>query len=244
MKDSNLTKSKERITELGEVFTPQATVNKMLNLPEINKKTECLTATFLEPAAGEGAFLVEILRRKMKAALSQSKSADEFDDKSLVALSTLYGIELMEDNVEMLVMNMFSQFSFDYQSGIKKLGESPNKEVLESAKVIIQANMVQGNALTKIDGDGNPIVFSEWQLLPIVGNIKHQRVQRLEYTFQDILDGKEAYQGVLTHKDSEELDLFDFLDEDYSPEEEEQDVKKKYAPVRITQVYKRKVVYI
>lgn len=160
-------------------------------------------------------FLVEFLRRKIKVALSQSRSADEFDDRSLVALSTLYGIELMEDNVKMLVMNMFSQFSFDYQSGIKQLGGSSNKEVLESAKVIIQVN-----ALTKIDGDGTPIVFSEWQLLPIVGNIKHQKVQRLEYTFQDILDGREETQGVLTHKDSEELDLFDFLDEDYNTEEE------------------------
>ena len=64
-------------------------------------------------------FLVEFLRRKIKVALSQSRSADEFDDRSLVALSTLYGIELMEDNVKMLVMNMLSQFSFDYQSGIK-----------------------------------------------------------------------------------------------------------------------------
>ena len=64
-------------------------------------------------------FLVEFLRRKIKVALSQSRSADEFDDRSLVALSTLYGIELMEDNVKMLVMNMFSKFSFDYQSGIK-----------------------------------------------------------------------------------------------------------------------------
>ena len=64
-------------------------------------------------------FLVEFLRRKIKVALSQSRSTDEFDDRSLVALSILYGIELMEDNVKMLVMNMFSQFSFEYQSGIK-----------------------------------------------------------------------------------------------------------------------------
>lgn len=226
MNKERLIKSSDRVKSLGEVFTPKNIVKQMLDQPEVMEKVNDLTATILEPSAGEGAFLVEVLRRKMKVALSQSKSADEFDDKSLVALSTLYGIELMEDNVEMLVMNMFSQFSFDYQSGIKQLGGSPNKEVLESAKVIIQTNMVQGNALTKIDGDGNPIIFSEWQLLPIVGNIKHQRVQRLEYTFQDILDGKEESQGVLTHKDSEELDLFDFLDEDYNPEEEVQDIKK------------------
>lgn len=239
--DEKIIKSRKRVQDYGEVFTPLSTVKNMLDQSEIRDGTESITTTFLEPSAGEGAFLVEILRRKMKVALSQSKSADEFDDKSLVALSTLYGIELMEDNVEMLVMNMFSQFSFDYQSGIKQLGGSPNKEVLESAKVIIQANMVQGNALTKIDGDGNPIIFSEWQLLPIVGNIKHQKVQRLEYTFQDILDGKEESQGVLTHNDSEELDLFDFLDEDYNPEEEEQDFKKQYAPVRITKVYKKEL---
>ena len=241
MNKERLIKSSDRVKSLGEVFTPKNIVKQMLDQPEVMEKVNDLTATILEPSAGEGAFLVEVLRRKMKVALSQSKSADEFDDKSLVALSTLYGIELMEDNVEMLVMNMFSQFSFDYQSGIKQLGGSPNEEVLESAKVIIQANMVQGNALTKIDGDGNPIVFSEWQLLPIVGNIKHQRVQRLEYTFQDILDGKEKSQGVLTHKDSEELDLFDFLDEDYNPEEEEQDIKKQYVPVRITKVYKKEL---
>lgn len=90
--------------------------------------------------------------------------------------------------------------------------------------------MVQGNALTKIDGDGTPIVFSEWQLLPIVGNIKHQKVQRLEYTFQDILDGREETQGVLTHKDSEEFDLFDFLDEDYNTKEEK-NVKKTVCPL-------------
>ena len=241
MNKERLIKSSDRVKSLGEVFTPKNIVKQMLDQPEVMEKVNDLTATILEPSAGEGAFLVEVLRRKMKVALSQSKSADEFDDKSLVALSTLYGIELMEDNVEMLVMNMFSQFSFDYQSGIKQLGGSPNKEVLESAKVIIQTNMVQGNALTKIDGDGNPIVFSEWQLLPIVGNIKHQKVQRLEHTFQDILDGKEESQGVLTHKDSEELDLFDFLDEDYNPEEEEQDIKKQYAPVRITKVYKKEL---
>ena len=241
MNKERLIKSSDRVKSLGEVFTPKNIVKQMLDQPEVMEKVNDLTATILEPSAGEGAFLVEVLRRKMKVALSQSKSADKFDDKSLVALSTLYGIELMEDNVEMLVMNMFSQFSFDYQSGTKQLGGSPNKEVLESAKVIIQANMVQGNALTKIDGDGNPIVFSEWQLLPIVGNIKHQKVQRLEYTFQDILDGKEESQGVLTHKDSEELDLFDFLDEDYNPEEEEQDIKKQYAPVRITKVYKKEL---
>ena len=63
-----------------------------------------------------------------------------------------------------------------------------------------------------------------------------------EYTFQDILDGREETQGVLTHKDSEEFDLFDFLDEDYNTKEEKKMLRKPYAPVRITQVYKKELV--
>ena len=110
MNKERLIKSSDRVKSLGEVFTPKNIVKQMLDQPEVMEKVNDLTATILEPSAGEGAFLVEVLRRKMKVALSQSKSADEFDDKSLVALSTLYGIELMEDNVKMLVMNMFSQF--------------------------------------------------------------------------------------------------------------------------------------
>lgn len=62
-----------------------------------------------------------------------------------------------------------------------------------------------------------------------------------EYTFQDILDGREETQGVLTHKDSEEFDLFDFLDEDYNTEEEKKMLRKPYAPVRITKVYKKEL---
>ena len=92
MNKERLIKSSDRVKSLGEVFTPKNIVKQMLDQPEVMEKVNDLTATILEPSAGEGAFLVEVLRRKMKVALSQSKSADEFDDKSLVALSTLYGI--------------------------------------------------------------------------------------------------------------------------------------------------------
>ena len=112
-------KSADRVKNIGEVFTPQKTVDFMLDQPEIKTKVNSLTATFLEPSAGEGAFLVEILKRKLLYAKTQANGKKDLQNKLLQALSTLYGIELMEDNVKMLVMNMFSQFSFDYQSGIK-----------------------------------------------------------------------------------------------------------------------------
>ena len=102
--EEQLFKNKDRIVELGEVFTPKETVIQMLNLPGVKEQTELLTSTFLEPSAGEGAFLTELLQRKMRVAFKKSSTLEEYEDNILVGLSTLYGIELMEDNVEMLVM--------------------------------------------------------------------------------------------------------------------------------------------
>ena len=92
-------KSSDRVKDHGEVFTPKRIVDLMLDQPEIMKKINNLHATFLEPSAGEGAFLVELLKRKLKVAMSQSKSARAFNTNSLIALSTLYGIEFLEDQL-------------------------------------------------------------------------------------------------------------------------------------------------
>lgn len=158
----------------------------MLDQPEIKSKVNDLTATFLEPSAGERAFLTGILKRKMKVALKQSSTLKEFDQNSLIGLSTLYGIELLEDNVEMLVMNMYSEFLKDYSAGVTQFKDKINNKVLKSAKVIIQANMVQGNTLEGTKNDGSPIILSEWQLLPAKYGI--QKDQRREQTFNSILN--------------------------------------------------------
>ncbi|EOD03401.1 Methylase [Lactobacillus delbrueckii subsp. jakobsenii ZN7a-9 = DSM 26046] len=158
MADERLIKSDDRVKDIGEVFTPQRIVDLMLDQPEITARVNDLKTTFLEPSAGEGVFLVEILKRKMKVALEQSKNITKFEDNSLLALSSLYGIELMEDNVEMLVMNMLQEFISDYLSGIHAINPDAkqNEKIIKSAKVIIRANMAQGDALTD-----DPIIFSE-----------------------------------------------------------------------------------
>ena len=84
-----LIKSATRVKDHGEVFTPKWIVDKMIDQPEISAKVHSLTATFLEPAAGEGAFLVAILERKLKYAANQSKSAREFGTNALMVLATL-----------------------------------------------------------------------------------------------------------------------------------------------------------
>lgn len=182
-----LIKSADRVKDFGEVFTPKWVVEKMLDQPEIAAKVNDLAATFLEPSAGEGAFLVEILKRKMAVAAKVSDNAKQFGDNALLALSTLYGIELMEDNVEMLVMNMVSTFDRNYYlTAAEQFDAVADHRVLKSAKTIIKANMAQGDTLKGIDAEGRPIVFSEWQ------PVGKTRVQRTVYTFEAIRKGGAA----------------------------------------------------
>lgn len=230
----NLIKSNIRVKQHGEVFTPKQIVNKMLNQPEIQENIKSLTSTFLEPAAGEGAFLIEILRRKLKVALKNSQKLKDFGENSLLALSSLYGIELLEDNIEMLVMNMFSEFNNAYLSAVMQFEGTVNKHVLESAKTIIRANMVQGDTLKRINNQGQPIVFSEWKLLPLKRGVR--KVQRTEFTLDSIIEGGEAVEtSVPQHV--EEFDLF----ADSFENESAKTKLVKYVPVRITEVYKQLV---
>lgn len=218
-------KSADRVKNIGEVFTPKKTVDFMLDQPEIKAKVNSLTATFLEPSAGEGAFLVEILRRKLLYAKTQSTDKKDLQNKFLQALSTLYGIELMEDNVELLVMNMVNTFRDMYFKTFEP--EEQNQKILKSANIIISANMAQGNALTRKTATGEPIIFSEWQ------PIGKTKVQRTEYTFDSIVEGNGPTGTVQEH--IEQLDLF----ADIAAEPEEPKIKK-YTTVKWEDIYRRK----
>ena len=217
-------KSADRVKNIGEVFTPKKTVDFMLDQPEIKAKVNSLTATFLEPSAGEGAFLVEILKRKLFYAKTQANGKKDLQNKFLQALSTLYGIELMEDNVEMLVMNMVNTFRDVYFKTFSP--EEQNQKILNSANVIISANMAQGNALTYKTVTGNPIVFSEWK------PVGKSKVQRTEYTFESIVNGNGPTGTVQEH--TEQLDLF--ADFDTEPEEPK---TRNYVPVKWEDIYKQ-----
>lgn len=219
-------KSSDRVKDIGEVFTPKKNVNFMLDQLEIKEKINSLTATFLEPSAGEGAFLVEILRRKLKYAKTQSSSVEEMQNNYLQVLSTLYGIELMEDNIEMLVMNMNNVFRDMYFNTFK--AEDQNLKILKSAQTIISANMSQGDALTRKTATGKPIIFSEWK--PVGKN----KVQRTEYTFDSIVEGGGPLGSV--QKQYEQMDLFA---EDNSESNDEN--VRHYLPVKWEDIYKRLV---
>ncbi|CAJ1204815.1 MULTISPECIES: DNA methyltransferase family protein [Lactobacillaceae] len=229
-----LIKSSQRVKNHGEVFTPHRVVALMLDQPEIKQALSSLTTTFLEPAAGEGAFLTEILSRKLALASQLSDSIEAFEQKALIALTSLYGIELLVDNTELLVMHMYRVFYQEYLRQISKYHASENKKVVKSALTILKANLVQGDALTGKNKNGDDIVFSEWTLLPVKRGV--QKVQRTEYTLDAIKTNGPSVDGQPQVHGSEELTLFD-LEED--PEKITPD---KFEPVPLLEIFREKHV--
>ncbi|KAA9220805.1 MULTISPECIES: N-6 DNA methylase [Aerococcus] len=231
-------KSKQRVQKHGEVFTPRRIVKMMLDQPGIKEACQSLEATFLEPSAGEGAFLVEVLRRKLEM-VSHKYNQDlrQYENYSLFALATIYGVELLEDNAQRCVMNMYKVYNDFYRKASESHQEKPRDKIFRAAQYIISTNIVQGNFLTKEQANGDPIIFNEWQLLKIRKNQKRLKVQRTEYTLQEIADETKHeagfIQGTQKVEEVEQLSLFDEPDE---YDEEEQSIYR-YAPSWIENVY-------
>ena len=137
-------------------------------------------------------------------------------------------------------MNLYQVYYESYQQQAIRHGSKTKKNVLDSAKLIISHNIAQGNFLTKLAPDGNPIVFSEWNAINLRKDGKTIKVQRTEYTLMDILDGMSKEDGEsLSHSTIEQLNLFDsFDDEEIAVNEKKQ---MKYIPVKITLVYKEEM---
>ena len=176
-------KSKQRVAEHGEVFTAEREVNAMLDLV----KPECLRpdSRFLEPACGDGNFLSAILERKLKEIRRKyNSSVRDYEYYSVIAIGSLYGVDIMQDNVEICRQRLFKIWDKQYKSVCKS---DCSEEMRDAIRFIIARNIVCGNALTLmcVDDKGNdtdvPIVFSEWS--PVMKPM----VQRQDFTFEEIL---------------------------------------------------------
>lgn len=234
MSEERLIKSVRRVKEHGEVFTPKRVVKVMIDQPELQKALHSLTATFLEPAAGEGAFLTEILSRKLDLASSMSDSIADFERNSLIALTSLYGIELLVDNTELLVLHMYRVFYQEYLRQMGKYQASEKKKVVKSTLTILKVNLVQGDALTGKNKNGDDIIFSEWTLLPLKRGA--QKIQRTEYTLDAIKTNGPSVDGQPQVHASEELTLFDL-------DEEPVEIKpRKFEPVPLFDIFREKHV--
>ena len=134
-KNPVLMKSKHRVQKHGEVFTPQWVIDKMIAIPGIKEKTEDVFATFLEPSAGEGAFLLAIEDMKLRFVMD-NYSKDEWNKYALWALSSIYGIEFLEDNLALARQNMLELF-LNYYETIHNAQISEKSDLYKSARTII-----------------------------------------------------------------------------------------------------------
>ena len=160
----NLVKSKRRVADHGEVFTPAWMVEAMLDL--VKDEAERIDSRFLEPACGSGNFLVPVLRRKLAAVeLKYGKSDFERRHYALLAVMCIYGIELLADNIAACRANVL-EILCDYMS----LDESD--ELYRAGSYVLSQNLVHGDALTMRTFDNKAITFAEWGYL---GKGKFQR---------------------------------------------------------------------
>ena len=194
-------KSKKRVTDHGEVFTNEKEVKAMCDL--VNNETQRIDSRFLEPACGDGNFLAEILERKLIVVKRKyKKSPMDFEKNSLLAISSLYGVDILIDNVIACRERLFKIWDKEYKAVCKK---ECNEDMRESIRFIISKNIVCGNALTLCEVDENgkdtnePILFSEW------GFVTGPLLARSEYTFAYILTQNDDF----NKKENKQEKLFD-----------------------------------
>lgn len=183
-----LVKSKLRVADHGEVFTPSWMVEDMLDL--VKTESERIDSRFLEPACGSGNFLKSVLKRKLITVQDRyGKSDFERRHHALFALMCIYGIELLRDNVEECRENLLSIYG-------EYLRVSPDDKWSSAAKSVLDVNILQGDALTLTTTEGEPMEFPEW------GYLGSGKFQRRDFRYD-----------ALTQRSSIEGTLFEMLEE-------------------------------
>ena len=206
-------KSKERVADHGEVFSADREVQAMCDL--VKQETERIDSRFLEPACGDGNFLAEILKRKLAIVKKKyRRSAYDWERYSLLALGSMYGVDILLDNCVACRERLFQIWEKEYKAVCKK---ECNDDTRAAARFILDRNIVCGNALTLLCVDANcqdttePIVFSEWTF-----PFNDARMQRKDYTFAELLAAEDKPKK--KKKDCEQQTLFDVESEE--PDEE------------------------
>lgn len=226
---NNQVKSKERVAKHGEVFTAKREVNAMLDL--VKQETDRLDSRFLEPACGTGNFLEEILLRKLavaeRAAIPGGRKKavpEKFERNSIVALTSIYGVELQDDNVKECRERLYGIWVDAFKRVCRK---SASELVCKCARFILERNIICGNALSmkKVDAEQNdtdePIVFSEW------GFIGEYKVKRTDYRLDKMLEGEYKAKSVIQNDSKGKTYKQDELFQDGS-ENDEGDIVKEF----------------
>lgn len=170
--------SKDRVSDAGEVYTAKSEVKAMVDL--VAHEAERIESTFLEPACGNGNFLIEILERKLNVVFKKyRKSQTECEKYLVVAVGSIYGIDILPDNVENCRERLFKLFRKQYRQKCKSYCSEEFEMII---RYIIEKNVVYGDALTMKDpATDEPIVFTEWTI-PMGCKVK-----RREFQFKEIV---------------------------------------------------------
>ena len=203
-------KSRQRVADHGEVFTNPREVNAMLDL--VRDESFRLDSRFLEPACGDGNFLIEILRRKLSL-LQDVKSQTEWEFQSLIAVGSCYGIDILPDNAEACRSRLEEYVLSQHPTPERLPVDSP---YLLSLRYMLQKNIVCGDALTYRTAEDKPITFCEWT--PIAGDMQFSR---RDFQFDFLVTQSHQYS------------LFDEQGEVQSFDEP----VKVFPPVHYTQIY-------
>ena len=199
-------KSKTRVRDKGEVFTKPREVNAMLDL--VKQETERIDSRFLEPACGNGNFLIEILIRKLEVVkFRYKKSQWEYEKNALIAVMSIYGVDIMQDNIDECIKRLLNLFEDYYKSLFKKQIKT---EYLEIVKFVLTKNILSGDALTMKTNEEQPIVFAEWSF------VKGSLVQRRDFSYEQLLtkdkNGQQTLLGDFIEKPIKTYPLTHYLD--------------------------------
>ena len=178
-------KSRQRVSDHGEVFTAEREVNAMLDL--VKSEAERIDSRFLEPACGNGNFLAEILRRKLAVAKRvYGKNPADYEKWSMIALMNIYGVELLNDNAIECRERLYGIWNDEYTAICKR---DANEGCRKAARFVLEKNILCGNALSlkKVDASGQdatePIIFAEWTF--VLGNKVKRRDFRLDVLLEE-----------------------------------------------------------
>ncbi|MFY7909586.1 MAG: SAM-dependent DNA methyltransferase [Emticicia sp.] len=176
---SQQVKSRKQVNEHGEVFTAEREVNAMLDL--VKQETERIDSRFLEPACGNGNFLAEVLRRKLAVVEDRySKNQIEFERYAIIAISSIYGVDILEDNAIECRERLYKIFEEIYTNRYKKLCKD---ECLRSIKFILDRNILWGDALDFTNPlTKTPIIFSEWSA------VNGSMIKRRDFIFKFLVE--------------------------------------------------------
>ena len=195
--------SRQRVIDHGEVYTRPREVNAMLDL--VAHECERIDSRFLEPACGTGNFLIEVLRRKLATvAARHRKNRRGWERDAVLAVTSLYGIDLLPDNVAACRGRLAAAFDAEYARLFDPAGDDATAPAVRgAARFILSQNVVCGDALSFLTPAGAPIVLPEWS--PVNG----ASLKRRDFRFDHLLGHAEARASPL---------FSDLGDEAYLPE--------------------------